>query len=68
MNYLTKDFDSIETGFVVLKDAVSRRNLMCGDMYWTMLNDDCLEIADKLTSMGADKNKIAAIGGWELRR
>ncbi|MGE4354218.1 MAG: hypothetical protein AB7D36_09060 [Oscillospiraceae bacterium] len=63
MNYLKKDFDSVEVGITALKDAVSFRDAMCSAMYWHMLDDDCREIAEKLVAMGADESKLAEIGG-----
>ena len=58
---------SIEEGFEKLKKAVSTRDQMGGAMYFNICEEDCLKIADKLSSMGASKLAIASSGGWELR-
>lgn len=65
---LDSEFTTIEEGFIKLTSAVETRNKMGGAMYFNICGEDCLRIADKLSSMGADKIKIASIGGWELRR
>ena len=61
MNMLDKDFTTKEDGLNKLKDAVALRNQMGGALYYNILNDDCLEIADKLISMGADKSQLSAL-------
>jgi len=65
---LDTEFATVEEGFVKLKEAVKTRDQMGGAMYFNICEEDCLRIADKLSSMGADKNEVANIGGWELRR
>lgn len=65
---LDTEFTTIEEGFEKLKSAVSTRNMMGGAMYYNICEEDCLKIADKLSSVGADKLAIAEIGGWKLRR
>ena len=52
MNILNKNFDTIEEGMKKLKEGVAARDSMGGVLYWNILNDDCLEIADKLRDMG----------------
>lgn len=64
---LTMDYVNIEEGLEELKRGIDVRNKMGGALYWNVLNDECLKLADKLVSDGADRNKIAEIGGWELR-
>ncbi len=65
---LDTKFITIEEGMEKLRGAVNTRNMMGGVMYFNICEEDCLRIADRLVSMGADKNTIAEIGGWELRR
>ena len=65
---LDTEFTTIEEGFEKLKKAVNTRNQMGGAMYFNICEEDCLKIADKLSSMGVSKLAIATIGGWELRR
>lgn len=65
---LDVEFTTIEEGIEKLKKAVSTRNQMGGALYFNVCEEDCLKIADKLSSMGASKLSIATIGGWELRR
>jgi len=61
------DFKTPEEGVEKLKKAVDTRNKMGGALYWNVCEEDCLRLADKLTAAGADKQTIAAIGGWEVR-
>ncbi|MDD3230540.1 MAG: hypothetical protein PHE09_15175 [Oscillospiraceae bacterium] len=61
------DFKTPEEGIAKLKKAVSTRDSMGGALYWNVCEEDCLRLADKLTAAGADKQAIAAIGGWEVR-
>jgi hypothetical protein len=64
---LDTEFKTIEEGIEKLKKAVNTRNQMGGALYFNICEEDCLKIADKLSSMGANKLAIASIGGWELR-
>lgn len=61
MNFVDKNFKTVEEGIKKLKEAVVIRNKMCGAMYWNMLNDDCIEIAQKLKSMGVEISEINKI-------
>lgn len=61
------DFKTTEEGIEMLKKAVAIRNKMGGALYWNICEEDCLKLADRLTAAGADKQAIAAIGGWEVR-
>lgn len=65
MNYLQQyaDFTTNEEGIEKLKEAVKLRDQMGGAMYWNIMNEDCCEIADKLSRMGADRDQISAILG-----
>lgn len=65
MNYLEKyaDFTSKEEGIEKLKEAVKLRDQMGGAMYWNIMNEDCCEIADKLSRMGVDRDHISEILG-----
>ena len=67
MNYLQGqyNFESIEEGMKKLKEAVSIRDQMGGAMYFNMLNEDCCAIANKLSSMGADRQEISNLLGKE---
>lgn len=62
------DYTTLEEGMEKLRGAVATRNQMGGALYWQICEDECLKLADKLSSEGADKNKIAEIGGWRLKR
>lgn len=61
MNMLDKDFQDVESGMEKLREAVSLRNQMGGDLYWNILNDDCNEIADKLVGIGANPKEVWSI-------
>ena len=58
---LDTNFNTIEEGLEKLKQSVNIRNKMGGALYWNILNDDCLEIADKLRNMGVEANVIKNI-------
>jgi hypothetical protein len=63
MNYLSIDFKTLEEGIRALKEAVEIRDKMGGAMYYNILNDDCCSIANKLTSMGANREEVGKILG-----
>lgn len=66
MNFMDDSFTTVEKGIEELKRAVSIRNSMGGAMYYNMLNEDVLQIADKLIEMGADKPQLESImGTWQ---
>ena len=66
MNFMDDSFTTIEKGIEELKRAVDLRNSMGGAMYYNMLNEDVLRIADKLIGMGADKSQLEDImGTWQ---
>ena len=66
MNFMDDSFTTIEKGIEELKRAVDLRNSMGGEMYYNMLNEDVLRIADKLIGMGADRSKLEGImGTWQ---
>ena len=66
MNFMDDSFTTIEKGIEELKRAVDLRNSMGGAMYYNMLNEDVLRIADKLISMGAEKSQLESImGTWQ---
>ena len=54
-------FETKEQGLEKLKETVVTRNQMGGALYWNIVNDDCLEIADKLFSMGVSMSEIQEI-------
>lgn len=58
------DFNTPEEGITKLKKAVETRNQMGGALYFNVCEEDCLRLADKLTTAGVDKQTIAKIGGW----
>lgn len=59
MNYLEKfgEFKTIEQGEKNLKEAYNLRDQMGGALYWTILNDDCREISQKLEDLRNAKNQ-----------
>ena len=61
MNFREHEFSTKEEGLEKLKDAVRLRNQMGGAMYWNMLNDDCLMMAEKLMGMGVPKADLVDI-------
>lgn len=58
---LDTTFETKEQGLKKLKETVSIRNQMGGALYWNIVNDDCLEIADKLFDMGVTSSEIREI-------
>ena len=64
---LDTKYATTDEGVEKLKKGVSIRNQMGGALYFSVLEDECLMLADRLTADGVDKKKIAEIGGWELR-
>ena len=58
---IDKTFETKEEGIEKLKNGVSLRNQMGGALYWNIVNDDCIEMADKLFCMGVEKTDIQAI-------
>lgn len=60
MNYLDKflDFDTIEQGEKFLAEAKSIRDKMGGELYWSIANDDFMEISAKLSTLKFYKHKI----------
>lgn len=61
MTILSKQFDTVEEGMKELKRGVTLRNQMGGALYWNIVNDDCIKLADKLVSMGADYDEVDKI-------
>lgn len=53
LNHLTK-----EEAFSKLKEVTKLRNNMCGAMWWNILNDECLKIADKCIQLGIEREKV----------
>lgn len=62
-NVTKKEIETIEEGIEELKRMVSLRNKMCGSLYWNFHNEKCVEIANELSQMGADKEEIEDILG-----
>ena len=63
---LNHDYETIEIGMEELKKGIETRDKMGGSLYWNILNDECLKLADKLVSSGANKEEIAKIAGWGI--
>ncbi len=51
MNFKEHEFSTKEEGLEKLKKAVRLRNSMSGALYWNIMNDDCLRMADQLMGM-----------------
>jgi hypothetical protein len=53
MNYLQHlaEFTTVEEGEKNLKEAIAQKNKMGGAMYYNILNDDCIEINNKLENL-----------------
>lgn len=58
---IDKTFETKEQGIEKLKEGVSLRNRMGGALYWNIINDDCLEMAEKLLCMGVEKSELQTI-------
>lgn len=58
---IDKTFTTKEQGIEKLKEGVSLRNQMGGALYWNIVNDDCIEIANKLFDMGVEKSELQTI-------
>lgn len=54
-------FETKEQGIKELKERVRLRNQMGGAMYYSILNDDCIEMAHKLEAMGAPHSELVEI-------
>ena len=54
-------FETKEQGLEKLKEAVAMRNQMGGALYWNIVQDRCLEIADKLSDMGVTSTELREI-------
>lgn len=54
-------FETKEQGLEKLKETVAIRNQMGGALYWNIVNDQCLEIADKLSYMGVSSAELREI-------
>lgn len=61
MNFKDHEFSTKEEGLEKLKGAVRVRNSMGGAMYWNIMNDDCLAMAEKLMSMGVPRAELEDI-------
>ena len=58
---LNINFTSTEEGMEKLRKYVSIRNTMGGALYWNIVNDDCLRLANALCLAGTDRNEIESI-------
>lgn len=65
MNFSIFNFTSKNEGLTKLKEAVNLRNQMGGALHWNMVNDDCIEIANRLKDMGVLRSEIENILGGE---
>lgn len=61
-------YETNEQGIEELKKAVGIRNQMGSALYFNILDDECLTLAQDLANNGIDKKTLAEIGGWELRK
>jgi len=55
------NLDTKEALLAELKEHVRVRNKMGGALYWNVLNDECLQIAEKCLSLGCDREEIDKI-------
>ncbi len=58
----TNDKDNL---IKALKDRVSMRNKMCGNLWYNILNDECCQIANRCLELGADKSELDLILGQD---
>lgn len=58
---LNMNFETKEEGIEELKEGVKLRNQMGGALYWNIVNDDCIKMAEKLLDMGVPKAELEAI-------
>lgn len=65
MNYMHEQlkFETYEQGVGNLKKAVEIRDKMGGAMYWSIMNEDCCEIANAISSKYGRKPEISEILG-----
>ena len=61
MHFKEHEFSTKEEGLEKLKDAVRLRNRMGGALYWNIMNDDCLMMAEQLMGMGVPKADLVDI-------
>lgn len=54
-------FETKEQGLEKLKKGVEMRNRMGGSLFWNIVNDDCIEIANKLLYMGVESSELNTI-------
>lgn len=55
----SKNFETIKEGMEELKRAVDTRNKMGGALYWSIINDECCQIGNKIMDMGGNKEKVS---------
>lgn len=58
---LNMNFETKEEGIEELKEGVKLRNQMGGALYWNIINDDCVRMAENLLDMGVPKAELEAI-------
>ena len=61
MNFRDHEFSTKEEGLEKLKRAVRLRNSMGGALYWNIMNDDCLRMANQLWTMGVPRDDLVDI-------
>lgn len=61
LNFRQYEFTTEEEGLENLKKAVKLRDRMCGALYWSILNDDCIEIEMRLRGMGVKEETLKSI-------
>ena len=52
------DFDTVIQGQKNLNRAIEIRDMMGGQLYWSIANDDCVEVAEKLHELKIKLSKI----------
>lgn len=70
MNYTEplKTEETLEQGINRLKETVSLRDQMGGEMYWNIMNDDCCLLGSQLVKKGANREEIHQIIGTKNAR
>jgi len=53
--------DTKESLLAELKEHVAVRSKMGGALYWNVINDECLKIAEKCLSLGCNRQEVGKI-------
>lgn len=54
-------FKSTEQGLTKLKEYVNMRDQMGGSLYWNIVQDTCIKLADNLYAAGVSRSEISDI-------